>query len=48
MPASGSNLGDFLKNLAPGVGFFLLIVGIFIAIGLMLAGIVAGIKGYLK
>lgn len=48
MPATGSNLGDFLKNLAPGVGFFLLIVGIFIAIGLMLAGIVAGIKGYLK
>jgi hypothetical protein len=39
MPQVGSDIGDFLKNLAPGLGAFVLILGVFIGI----VGIIAGV-----
>ena len=39
MPNMGSDLGDFLGNLAPGLGKFMLIMAIFVGI----AGIIASI-----
>lgn len=39
MPDVGSDLGDFLKNLAPGLGAFILILGVFIGIVAIVAGI---------
>ena len=31
-PQMGKDIGDFLKNMAPGLGAFLLVVGLFVAI----------------
>lgn len=39
MPQVGEDIGDFLKNLAPGLGAFVLILGVFLGI----VGIIAGI-----
>lgn len=39
MPQVGSDIGDFLKNLAPGLGAFILILGVFLGIVAIVAGI---------
>lgn len=43
LPSAGSNLSSFLSNLAPGIGGFVLLVGIFLAIGMIIMGIAGGI-----
>jgi len=40
MPALGSDIGDFLGNLAPGVGKFIIVIGIFGGIVSIIAAIV--------
>ena len=44
LPMIGSDTGNFLKNLAPGVGAFIIIIGIFAAV----AGIIYAIVGIVK
>lgn len=44
MPELGSDLGDFMGNLAPGLGKFLLTMGIFLGIVGILAGVFYIIK----
>lgn len=44
LPALGTQLGDFLSNLAPGIGAFVLIVGIFGGIVAIIVAIVYVIK----
>ena len=44
LPAVGSDVGNFLKALAPGVGAFIIIMGVFGGI----AGIVYAIVGVVK
>ncbi len=44
LPYIGSDVGSFLKNLAPGVGAFIIILGVFAAI----AGIIYAIVGIVK
>lgn len=39
LPDMGSDIGGFMTNMAPGVGTFILIIGVFVAV----AGIVAAI-----
>lgn len=43
LPSAGSNLSSFLSNLAPGIGGFVLLIGIFLAIGMIIMGIAGGI-----
>jgi len=40
LPQMGQDLGDFMSNLAPGVGKFLLIMAIFVGIGGLIGGII--------
>lgn len=44
MGSAGSNLGGFMSNLAPGVGTFILLLGIFGGIVALFYGIVVAIK----
>jgi len=44
LPQIGSDLGSFLQNLAPGVGVFIIILGIFGGIGAIVYAIVSVIK----
>lgn len=44
LPQIGSDLGNFLSNLAPGVGTFLIIMGIFVGITGIIVAIVYVIK----
>jgi len=44
LPDMGSDLGDFLSNLAPGVGIFILLLGIFGGIAAIIYGIVVVVK----
>ena len=44
LPSLGSDLGSFLTNLAPGIGTFILILGIFGGIVAIIYGIVVVIK----
>jgi len=44
MPSMGTQIGGFLKEIAPGIGAFILIVGVFAGI----VGIVMGIAVLIK
>ncbi|KKL96191.1 hypothetical protein LCGC14_1846930 [marine sediment metagenome] len=44
LPMIGSDTGSFLKNLAPGVGAFILIIGIFAAIAAIIYAIVGVVQ----
>ena len=44
LPDVGSDLGSFLTNLAPGVGIFILLLGIFGGIGALIYAIVRVVK----
>lgn len=44
MPQMGSDLGNFLSNLAPGVGVFILLLGVFGGIASIVYAIVVVIK----
>jgi len=44
LPYIGSDVGSFLKNLAPGVGAFIIILGVFGAIAAIIYAIVGVIK----
>lgn len=44
LPNAGEDLGGFFTNLAPGLGFFILILGIFVGLGAIVAGIAVGLK----
>lgn len=44
LPQIGTDLGDFLSNLAPGVGVFIIILGIFGGIGAIVYAIVTVIR----
>jgi len=44
MPQMGSDLGNFLANLAPGVGVFVLLLGVFGGIAAIVYAIVVVIK----
>lgn len=48
MPAAGSNLGSFLANIAPGVGLFMLLLGLFGGIVAILYAIVGRMTKKLK
>jgi hypothetical protein len=39
LPESGTNIGNFLKNLAPGLGAFVLILSVFIGIVAIIGGV---------
>ena len=44
MPQMGSDLGNFLANLAPGVGVFILLLGVFGGIAAIVYAIVVVVK----
>lgn len=44
MPQMGSDLGNFLANLAPGVGVFILLLGVFGGIAAIVYAIVVIVK----
>ena len=44
LPQVGTDLGNFLANLAPGVGAFIIIMGVLGGIGAIIFAIVAVIK----
>ena len=44
LPEVGSDLGSFLSNLAPGVGTFIIILGVFGGVGAIVWAIVGVIK----
>jgi len=44
LPQMGSDLGDFLTNLAPGVGIFILLLGVFGGIAAIIYAIVVVVK----
>lgn len=44
LPSMGTQLGEFMGNLAPGLGKFILILGIFVGIAAIILGIVVVIK----
>lgn len=48
LPAVGTQTGDFLGNLAPGLGKFLLIVGLFAGIVSVILAIVYVIRKKIK
>lgn len=48
LPATGTYMGNMLGNLAPGLGKFLLIVGIFGGIVAIIAGLVSVIRKKIK
>lgn len=41
LPSVGSDLGEFLTNLAPGIGAFVLILGIFLGVVAIIYGVAA-------
>ena len=45
LPNVGSDIGGFMKNLAPGVGAFIIILGVFGGVGMLIYGVVGMIKG---
>jgi len=48
MPQIGSDVGSFLTNMAPGVGGFIIIIGIFAGVGMIVYAIVNVVKGKIK
>ena len=48
LPQVGSDLGDFLKNLAPGIGIFVLLLGLFAGIAGVVAAIIFVIRKKVK
>jgi len=48
LPAVGTDLGNFLSNLAPGVGTFIIILGVFGGVGAIVWAIVEVIKRKIK
>ena len=44
MPSAGSQIGSFLTNMAPGIGTFVLVLGIFGGIVALIYGIVTAIQ----
>jgi len=44
LPQAGSDLGNFLSNVAPGVGIFILILGVFGGIASIIYAIVVVVK----
>ena len=44
MGAAGGQIGDFLTALAPGVGLFLIIMGVFVGVGALVLAVVGLIK----
>jgi len=44
LPQMGNDLGDFLSNLAPGVGVMILILGLFGGIAAIIYAIVVVVK----
>jgi len=48
LPSVGSDVGNFLTNLAPGVGAFILILGVFAGVVGIIGGVVYIIKEKIK
>ena len=48
LPAIGNDTGNFLGNLAPGLGKFILIMGVFVGIAGVITAIVYIIKNKIK
>jgi hypothetical protein len=45
LPVTGTYIGSFLTNLAPGIGAFLIVLGVFVGIGALIYAVVIMIKG---
>jgi hypothetical protein len=48
LPTLGTQTGDFLGNLAPGLGKFILVIGVFAAIAGIIVAIVYIVKHKMK
>jgi len=44
LPQVGSDVGHFMKNLAPGVGAFIIVLGVFGGVASIIYGVVSMIK----
>ena len=44
LPWIGSDIGNFLKNLAPGIGAFIIIIGVFGGVAAIIYAIVGVVK----
>lgn len=44
LPWIGSDVGSFMKNLAPGIGAFIIILGVFGGVAAIIYGVVSMIK----
>jgi len=48
LPALGTQLGSFLTNLAPGVGAFIIIIGVFGGVAAIVYAIVSVVKNKVR
>ena len=48
LPSVGSDVGDFLTNLAPGVGAFIIIMGVFGGVAAIIYAIVSVVKNKVR
>ena len=46
LPALGTDLGNFMGNLAPGLGKFIIVMAIFLGIGGLIAAVIVLVKKY--
>lgn len=44
LPQIGSDVGSFMKNLAPGIGAFIIVMGVFGGVAAIIYGVVSMIK----
>ena len=44
----GTDLGGFMENIAPGIGAFIIIIGVFGGIGALIYAIVSLVKNKIK
>ena len=44
LPNMGTDLGNFLTNIAPGIGIFIIILGVFGGVGAIVYAVVSLIK----
>jgi len=44
LPRVGSDVGNFMKNLAPGIGAFIIVLGVFGGVAAIIYGVVSMIK----
>lgn len=48
LPIMGTDMGEFMTNIVPGIGVFIIIITVFVGIGAIVYSIVGGIKGKIK